>query len=317
LLSHDMPDQGPDDTNQAWKRGREKWEREGIREWDFGDLPEIVPVGPSMMAYPGLEPGEKCANIRLFQSAQKAITSHLRGVRQLFMIHFSRDLRFLKQDLSLKGTQCQGAAYFGGVPGVEKALYECLLRMLFQKNIRTREGFTRHAEAVRSGMSSQARELRDQVLKVLDAYHRTRSTLHRIENNSRGNKAVLEMCALIREELQALVPENFLEMYPMDRLAHLPRYLKAVEIRVERGAYDPLKDQKKTAEVAAFREEMERLNHDALSSGASPEKKEALEELRWMIEEFKVSLFAQELKTAYPVSSKRLEKKIDEIKRMV
>jgi ATP-dependent helicase HrpA len=317
LFSHDIPDQGPDDTNDAWKRAREKWERQGMTVWDFGDLPERVPVGHSMVVYPGLEPGEKCVNVRLFRSAQKAITSHLAGVRELFMIHFSKDLRFLKQDLSLKGTGCQEAAYFGGVPGVEKALYQCLLRILFQKNIRTREAFINHAEAVRSGMPLTARELREQVLKVLDAYHQTRSAIHRMENNSKGNKPVMKICAELREDLQSLVPENFLDIYPMDRLAYLPRYLKALEIRVERGAYDPLKDQKKTAVVAAFREETERLNQDVFSSGASPEKKEALEELRWMIEEFKVSLFAQELKTAYPVSSKRLQKKIDEIKRMV
>jgi ATP-dependent helicase HrpA len=93
--------------------------------------------------------------------------------------------------------------------------------------------------------------------------------------------------------------------------------LKALEMRVERGAYDPVKDRKRAAEAEAFVEEAETMNRDAVTSGSSMEKKEALEELRWMIEEFKVSLFAQELKTAFPVSPKRLRKKIDEIKRMV
>jgi ATP-dependent helicase HrpA len=317
LLSRSVPEVEPADTSKAWKRAQEKWEREGITAWDFGDLPESVPVGPSTAAYPGLEPGEKRVNIRLFASPQKAAASHREGVRQLFMLHFSKDLRFLKQDLSLKDTECPGTAYFGGAPRVEKALYECLLRMLFQKNIRTREAFGEHALGIRNSMVAKARELRDQALKVLDAYHETRSALHRIENGSRENKAVLELCALVREELQALVPENFLEIYSPDHLEQLPRYLKALEMRVERGAYDPLKDRKRAAEAAAFAEEAETMNRDAVTSGASMEKKEALEELRWMIEEFKVSLFAQELKTAFPVSPKRLRKKIDEIKRMV
>jgi ATP-dependent helicase HrpA len=317
LLSRTIPEVEPVGTNHAWKRTQEKWEREGITGWDFGDLPESVPVGPSTAAYPGLEPGERWVNIRLFASPQKALVSHQEGIRQLFMLYFSRDLRFLKQDLSLKGVQCPGAAYFGGASAVKKALYECLLRMLFQKNIRTREAFLEQAQAVRSSLWAKARELRDQVLKVLDAYHETRSTLHRVENVGRENKAVLELCTLVREELQTLVPEDFLEIYSLERLAHVPRYLKALEMRVERGAYDPLKDQKRAAEAAAFSEDADKLNRDAVTSGSSTEKKEALQELRWMIEEFKVSLFAQELKTAFPVSPKRLRKKIDEIKRMV
>jgi ATP-dependent helicase HrpA len=317
LLSRSVPEVEPADTNHAWKKAREKWEREGITGWDLGDLPESVPVGPSTAAYPGLEPREKCVNIRLFTTPQKALASHKEGVRQLFMLHFSRDLRFLKQDLSLKGTECPGASYFGGATGVEKAMYECLLRMLFQKNIRTREAFGEHALGVRNSMPAKAWELRDQALKVLDAYHETRLTLQRIENGSRENKSVLELCALVREELRALVPENFLEIYTLDRLAQFPRYLKALEMRIERGAYDPLKDRKRADEAEAFSDELERMNQDAVVSGSSTEKREALEDLRWMIEEFKVSLFAQELKTAFPVSSKRLKKKIDEIKRMV
>ncbi len=317
LLLRSVPEVEPADTSRAWKQTREKWEREGITGWDFGDLPESVPVGTSTAAYPGLEPGEKWVNIRLFASPQKALASHQEGVGQLFIIHFAKDLRFLKQDLSLKGTECRGAAYFGGTPGVQNALYECLLRLLFQKNIRTREAFTEHAQAIRSSMPAQALELRDQVLKVLDAYYETRSTLQRIESGGSENKAVLELCALVRKELETLVPENFLEAYSLDRLAHLPRYLKALEMRVERGAYDPLKDRKRAAEAAAFSKETERMNQDAVVSGSSSEKQEALEELRWMMEEFKVSLFAQELKTAFPVSPKRIKKKIGEIKRMV
>jgi len=317
LLSHDILDQGPDETNQAWKRAREKWEREGIREWDFGDLPERVPVDPSMVAYPGLEPGEKFVNIRLFQSAEKALETHLKGVEKLFMLFFSKDLRFLKKDVSLQGEQCRGCVYFGGEKAVEKALYECILRMLFQQNIRTQEAFLRHADAVKSVMPQRARELKSVTLQVLDGYHQVHSTLDRIGSGNTGNVPVLEVCAVTGNELRTLVPENFLEIYSLDRLSHLPRYLKAMEIRAERGAYDPLKHRKKTAEAAVFEQELEALKQAPLMAQFSPEKKEAVEELRWMIEEFKVSLFAQELKTTYPVSPKRLHKKVDEIKRMV
>ena len=97
---------------------------------------------------------------------------------------------------------------------------------------------------------------------------------------------------------------------------HLPRYLKAVEMRAERGSYDMEKEQKKAAAVAPFTEALRR-NIKDLSPRTSLEKRETLEEFFWMVEEFKVSLFAQELKTPFPVSVKRLEKKLRELERMI
>ena len=317
LLSPHIPDQEPDDTNHAWKEASRQWSREGLTGWDFGELPESVPVGPEMVAYIGLEPQEKAARIKLFQSREKALAAHVQGVRQLYMLHFKKDLRFVKQDLSLKGEQCHGCVYFGGKKAVEGALYKCVLRTLFEHDIRTREAFLSHAEVVRSGMTEKVREVKGLALKVLEAYHQVHAALHRIKNANPGNAPVVEICTVIEKELRSLVPETFLEIYSLERLSHLPRYLRAMEMRVERGAYDPLKHRRKTAEVEVFEKELEALVKSPLMVHSSPEKKEGVEELRWMIEEFKVSLFAQELKTAYPVSPKRLQKKIDEIKRIV
>ena len=89
-----------------------------------------------------------------------------------------------------------------------------------------------------------------------------------------------------------------------------------MKLRAERGANDPEKERSKAAQVDAFTEALHRMTAE-LSPRASQNKRQALEDYRWMIEEFKVSLFAQELKTPFPVSSKRLEKKRKEIERMV
>jgi ATP-dependent helicase HrpA len=90
-----------------------------------------------------------------------------------------------------------------------------------------------------------------------------------------------------------LVPENFLAETPHDRLVHVPRYLRSVQIRAERAATNPSKDAEKARLLAPFR------------SAKPPEKHR--EEFRWMLEEFHVSIFAQELGTASPVSVRRLE----------
>jgi ATP-dependent helicase HrpA len=89
-----------------------------------------------------------------------------------------------------------------------------------------------------------------------------------------------------------------------------------MEKRAERGAHDPSKDRNKMAQAAVFIEAFDKLRNE-MSPHASPQKREALENFRWMVEEFKVSLFAQELKTPYPVSKKRLQEKQKEIERMV
>ena len=165
-------------------------------------------------------------------------------------------------------------------------------------------------------MFEEARRLRGLTADTLEAYHQTRSTLHTIEKAHPVNREVLTLCARIREELSALVPGDFTDIYPPERLTEIPRYLRAMEIRAKRGANNPEKDLAKALQIAPFLKAYGEITED-LSPHATGEKHEAVETFRWMIEEFKVSLFAQELKTRFPISVKRLEKKRREIDRMV
>ena len=112
------------------------------------------------------------------------------------------------------------------------------------------------------------------------------------------------------------MPPDFLDIYTPERLAEIPRYLRAMEVRATRGANHPEKDQSKLLQAEPFLRAFEEMDK-SLSPHASQEKREAVESYRWMVEEFKVSLFAQELKTPFPVSLKRLEDKRKEIERMV
>jgi ATP-dependent helicase HrpA len=104
---------------------------------------------------------------------------------------------------------------------------------------------------------------------------------------------------------------------PLERrtaAAH-PRYLKALQIRADRGLLNREKDRRREEELRPFIERLTELSKN-LPAFVSAEKKQALAELSQMIEEFRVSLFAQELKTAFPVSARRLEEKLNEIDRM-
>jgi ATP-dependent helicase HrpA len=116
--------------------------------------------------------------------------------------------------------------------------------------------------------------------------------------------------------MDRLVPPDFLLQYDTERRGHIVRYLKALLIRAERGLLHLDKVMVKSKEIKPFDEFLhESLKH--LTPGSSAEKRHALDAFRWMIEEYKVSLYAQELKTPYPVSRKRLEERKHEIERMV
>ena len=105
----------------------------------------------------------------------------------------------------------------------------------------------------------------------------------------------------MHEQWDALLPPGFLRELPLERLAHFPRYLKALRLRAERLRQDPAKDQQRMLQVMPYWRAY--LQHRAAGADAA-----ALDELRWLIEEWRVSLFAQELKTPEPVSAKRLAK---------
>ncbi|MBW1746586.1 MAG: DUF3418 domain-containing protein, partial [Deltaproteobacteria bacterium] len=120
----------------------------------------------------------------------------------------------------------------------------------------------------------------------------------------------------LRNELSRLVPERFMDLYDNERLTHIARYIKAIDIRAQRASVNFEKDELKAKKLKIY---VDGLNEmlKKLSSFVSEEKKQAIEEYFWLIEEYKVSVFAQELKTAFPVSEKKLDKKLKEIERMV
>jgi ATP-dependent helicase HrpA len=113
----------------------------------------------------------------------------------------------------------------------------------------------------------------------------------------------------MRSDLEALVPKRFLEKIPFERLEHLQRYLKAMLIRAERAALNPLKDQEKMRQVLPFSQELQKRRSVA---PVSPGALKWREEFRWLLEEFKVSVFAQELGTAQPTSVKRLREFLEQ-----
>ncbi len=166
-------------------------------------------------------------------------------------------------------------------------------------NVRTRTEFQSLLVRVRQELGPEVQRLAERVDVILRAVKGLRSALAPpLMGYATANLADA------REHLDSLVHPGFLREVGFERLAHYPRYLEGLRLRIERLKRDPAKDQVKLLEVLPFWRAWQRL------SVARPDDAE-VDSLRWLIEELRVSLFAQELKTAEPVSAKRLAKLVE------
>jgi ATP-dependent helicase HrpA len=310
-------------ASDDFEAARKKWEKDGIIDWNFGDLPEFVRNSDkneaAWIAYPALQEAEGAAkhvNLRLFRGQEEALAAHVKGVAALYSLHFSKDLKFLKRQLTLPAESVFMADYFGGSKNLVRQMYDAVLHELFGKNIRTENAFFLHAESAARKILSTGLELRDKVIPVLTSYHEARDGISGLLQMKPKESPVVRLLQSLVEELARLVPDTFVTLYDRERLTHLVRYIRAAYIRAQRASVDFEKDQSKSCELIKFTDGLTTLIRD-LSPSVTNEKRKAIEEYFWMIEEYKVSLFAQELKTAIPISPKRLGRKLKEIERMV
>jgi ATP-dependent helicase HrpA len=309
-------DSVPVPDSESLKLLRNKWERNGLTKWDFDKLPEEIPLQPGVTLYPGLEAEKDCSRLRLFLSRDDAIASNRKGVARLLKIKLERDIKLLKRNWPLPDDTGRLAVYFGGKTELEKVMLRAVLNRLFLVDIRSRDAFEGRATEASAEMFEKYREVRDHVITVLNAYEKTRSFLFNMENARKASQAVQILCAAIRKDMDDLVPHDFPERHRADRLAHIPRYLRAMEIRADRGSHNPDKDRVKEEQAQVYITALKKMI-DGLSTHASRERKDMIDEFRWMIEEFKVSLFAPEMGTPFPISAKRLDKYKQEIERTV
>jgi ATP-dependent helicase HrpA len=295
---------------------RRRWERSGLTRWDFGDLPETLvsekAAGSPWVAYPALEPGTEGVSLRLFTRREQAAAAHARGVAALFAVHFAKELKFLKRSLALPEEVHPAARYFGGARRLEEAMADRVVQDLFATPIRTQREFAALAAAGGKNILPAGRGLLYALIPVIQTYAALRGELAAL-SGSMGPLSAL--CCRIEEEASHLLPQNFIALYEAARFPHLERYLQALTLRARRAFAAPERDRTKSEHLQPFSERLGLLLK-TLGPESSAEKRRALEELFWLIEEYKVSLFAQELGTGVRVSAKRLEEKFREIERM-
>jgi ATP-dependent helicase HrpA len=280
-------------------------EREGIRAWDFGDLPERLSFtrgGRALTGFPALVDEGSSVAIRLFDLEPAAQQAMRGGVRRLLRIALKEQMRQLEKGPA--GFLQAALQLRTAVPA--DALRDDLLNAISDRAFiaddalpRTQKAFEAQRARARARLPAVAEGAMRLLTAIAEEYQRVAARLAAI----RGPLA--KPAADIRSQLSRLIYPGFLSATPWERLAHFPRYLKAMEVRLDKYGNGPERDAKHSESIAQLTKRLEeRMDRQRKAGVADPR----LEEFRWHLEELRVSLFAQELKTPYPVSYKRLEK---------
>ena len=281
-----------------------------LTDWTFGDLPELmeVPVGgQTVIGYPALIDDGETVSLKVFDSAEEAADCHRRGLRRLFMLQFREQIKYF--DKNLPGlTQMAMQTMSLGCSSDE--LKRQLIELGFERAClgeplpTTAETFkTRCVEAkARLGLIMQ--EICRLVGTVLGEWQAVSKKLPAF-------KAHTAAVADIEAQLKRLLGKQFIIDTPFERLQHLPRYLKAIAIRLDKLKANPARDAQLMAEYAPLWSNYERRAIQLAKLG-TPDPQ--VEQFRWLLEELRVGLYAQELRTPVPVSVKRLQKQWEGIR---
>lgn len=295
---------------------RQKWEKDNITHWNFGALPQSIELtgkhGLTGYAYPALCVIDDVINLRLFFNQQEADSVHVKGVSALYALYYADKLKQLKKNISLSGELKMLASTIGSPRQLDSSIFTRVQKDLFERTVRTEDDFRLHADATGPRILPYGQRIVASVLPVIRGFADTWNTLQKLKQKNRTHAPVLKFLGATQTELQRLVPVNFPELYPDNRLSEIPRYLKALSIRAERGSLNLAAIDSRLKEIDVYLEKLQAIQN-SITPSTSLEKRNKTDDFFWMIEEYKVSLFAQELKTPYPVSPKRLEQLIDEI----
>jgi len=303
------------------QNAREKWYRPNIDAWDFGDLPDTMTAGGSneegWIFYPALKIEKQSLCIDLFINRAEAAKSQRQGVARLFRNCLTKELKHLKKNLHLPQAYHQAATHFGGYAKVEKQVYEQITADLFQKNIRTQSHFLKHLEELTQlGIHRLGQDLLIAVGPILESFDTTRKNLKQLAMANLNNANIMDFLKRMEKHLTRLVPQKFIRLYTIEQMAQIPRYIKAVQIRAQRGVVNFEKDQVKQKKLTVYTNQLDTLI-EKLTPDATDEKRQAIENLFWLLEEYHVSLFAQELKTVVRVSEAKIKDAIQAIQHMI
>ncbi|WP_228893547.1 ATP-dependent RNA helicase HrpA [Pseudoduganella aquatica] len=273
----------------------------GITAWTFGELPELLEIVQgklTLIGFPALvDKGTHC-DLEVFDDPTVAARTHRVGLRRLFALQMKDQIKFVEK--SIPNLQQMGMQFMS--MGTQEELRDQIINKALdiaclQDPLPTDAAtFAKRKDEGKSRLVLLVNEVARLLSQVLTEFHGLPKRLQGIN---------AQVAADMQAQLQGLVHKRFLLESDYAQLAHFPRYLKAMNVRLEKLRADPARDAKLMAEWQSAAAPYQRLMRDK-TAGRNTDPK--LVEFRWMLEELRVSLYAQELRTPMPVSAKRLQK---------
>ncbi|MGW4930240.1 ATP-dependent RNA helicase HrpA [Agromyces sp. NPDC004153] len=311
--AHEQPELEPPASRASGPAGITIAERSGITTWEWDELPAHVDTrqaGNVIRAYPALVDEKTSVALRLVATAEERDRATRRGIRRLLVLATPTPVAYVQEHLSNEEKLSLAASAYSSTRALlDDCLAACVDAELRARHpdglLRTRAEFEAVHDAVSAGVVDRMFETVALVARILKAAREADRAIS-------GASSIHLMAALgdMRAQLAGLVPNGFVSATGLERLRHLPRYLEAITLRVRKLVDNPGRDRQAANQlepaVAAFEAAGGRIPID-------PEADPRLVRVRWMLEELRVGLFAQELRTAETVSPQRIAKALAEV----
>jgi ATP-dependent helicase HrpA len=292
---------GPNFSKQAGSDPNFQITHKKYTTWSFGELPELMEIskgGQSLIGFPALVDMGDAVSIEVFDEPDVAAAKNRAGLRRLFALQIKDALKYLEKNIPDMQKMAVAYMQLGSTDELKAQIIDVALDRAFLLDPLPNDenSFKRRIDEGRGRLTLIANEVARLALGVLSEFALAQRKI-------KDTKNAPDATADCTQQLQRLLPKNFLTATPWPQLQHGTRYLKAISLRLEKYRADPARDAQRLTELKPLEQKYWRLV--AERKGQTDAR---MLEFRWLLEELRVSFFAQELRTPQPVSVKRLEK---------
>ncbi len=284
-------------------------EQRDLHTWSFGELPKMYQQkrgGFEVKAYPALVDKKDSVEIKLFETEQEQLSAMRAGQRRLILLNVPSPIKYLHANLPNKSKL---GLYFNPYGKVLDLIDDCIACGI-DKLIEESGGMVWQPQAFEALKEHVRAELGDTVVEIAQQVETILTTAYNINKRLKGKVDFTMAFALsdVKAQIEALIFSGFATECGWKRLPDILRYMRAIERRMEKLPIDPNKDRLHMLKIESVAKQYQQLLNKIPKGMALPEP---VKEIRWMLEELRVSYFAQQLGTPYPVSDKRIIHAID------
>ena len=277
---------------------------EGLTTWSFGELPELLEIrkgSQTLYGYPALVDRGTHADVEVYDDPQEAARVHRLGLTRLFALQLKEQLKYLEKNIPGMQQMAMQFMPLGTLEELRDQLVTAALdRACLQEPLpHDQATFMARKDEGRSRLNLLAQEIARVVGAILTEYAGLTRKLQQA-------KPFATAYADLEAQLRQLVGKRFVADTPYAQLVHMPRYLKGMAMRIDKLKADSARDTQRYQEFLPLLQQWQRAERQQRSGGGGADPR--LDEFRWLLEELRIALFAQELRTPAPVSVKRLQK---------